>query len=286
MPARTLLDTPARSVSIAVMDLEMTGLRAEADRVVEIAVVRADGSEVVLEFQTLVNPPVAMSAGAVKVSGITPDMLEGAPPFSEVVDQVREVLESAVLVAHNAPHDLAFLRHEMSVIGEDLGLPVAIDTLEMSRRFFAFPRNGLADVCERLGIDLESHHRALADARATFAAYHEMLDILDPAGKLTVGDLDDLLAALAPRSPLRLRQERLLKEAFRNRRTVWIEYVNARDPKAGVTRREVGIWKVKMPRIQGWCFLREGERVFRLDRMRSVEPGDRDVEIPKFKSRI
>lgn len=281
-----LLDLPARSVSIAVMDLEMTGLRADSDRVVEIAVVRADGSEVVIEYQTLVKPPMAMSAGAVRVSGITTEMLADAPAFPEVADTVRDVLEKAVLVAHNAPHDLAFLLREMRGSGIELGLPVMLDTLQMSRRFFAFPRNSLAAVCQRLGIELENHHRAMADARATFAAYHAMLDILDPEGRLTVGELDDLMDALAPNSALRKRQERILREAFRTRRSVWIEYVSTEDPRAGVIRREVGIWRMKSPRIQGWCYLREGERVFRLDRMRSVAPGDRDVEIPRFKNRI
>ncbi len=281
-----LLRTPAREVSIAVMDLEMTGLRTATDRVCEIAVVRADGSEVLIEFQTLVRPPVQMSAGAVKVSGITPEMLRDAPPFVEVAQAVRDVLERAVLVAHNAPHDLAFLRREMASCGIDLGRPVSLDTLEMSRRFFAFPRNSLAEVCARLGIVITDHHRALADARATFAAYHKMLDILDPEGRLTVGELDDLMAALAPNSPLRRRQERILKEAFRRRRTVWIEYVNVADPHRGTTRREVAIWRIKLPRIQGFCHLRQAERVFRLDRMRSVEPGDREVEIPSFKARI
>lgn len=281
-----LLGMSARSVSIAVMDLEMTGLRAETDRVCEVAVVRADGEEVVVEFDTLVRPPIAMSEGAQRVSGITPDMLTDAPLFSEVAGQVLDVLEGAVVVAHNVPHDLAFLTREMRGSGIEMGLPVALDTLTMSRRFFAFPSNSLSDVCARLGIELTQHHRALADARATFEAYHQMLDILDPEGRLTVGELDDLMAALAPHSPLRKRQERILREAHRQRRTVWIEYINAADPLAGVVRREVAIWKVKMPRIQGWCFLREGERVFRLERMRAVEPGDRTYEIPSFKRRI
>ncbi|MCA9569962.1 MAG: WYL domain-containing protein, partial [Myxococcales bacterium] len=237
-------------------------------------------------YQTLVKPPVEMSAGAVRVSGITPEMLQDAPRFPEVVHAVQGVLDKAVLVAHNAPHDIAFLRREMSGCGVDLGLPVALDTLEMSRRFFAFPRNSLSEVCDRLGIELQTHHRALSDARATFAAYHTMLDILDPDGRLTVGELDDLMAALAPNSNLRRRQERVLKEAFRARKSVWIEYINATDPRAGLSRREVAIWKLKMPRIQGFCYLRGDERVFRLDRMREVTPGDRDVEIPAFKARI
>jgi DNA polymerase III epsilon subunit family exonuclease len=286
MTRKDLLNTPARAVSIAVVDLEMTGLRAESDRVVEIAVVRADGSEVLLEYDTLVRPPIEMTEGAVRVSGITAEMLKDAPRFVEVAREVEDALSGAVLVCHNVPHDLAFLDRELRSSGVDLGPPVSLDTLEMSRRLFAFPRNNLAEVCGRLGITLESRHRALADARATFAAYHTMLDILDPAGTLTVEELVDLLGALAPNSPLRRRQERLIKDAFRARRTVIIDYVSTEDPREGVVRREVAIWKVKLPRIQGWCYLREGERVFRLDRVRHVELGERTYEIPAFDGRI
>ena len=219
-------DQPARSVSIAVVDLEMTGLHTETDRVIEIAVVRADGSEVLLEFDTLVRPPVSMSEGAMRVSGITPEMLATAPLFAEVAAQVEQALGGAVLIAHNVPHDLEFLDREMRQSGLDLGPPTTIDTLVMARRLFAFPRNNLATVCEQLGISILDHHRALADARATFAAYHEMLDILDPAGELTVGDLQDLLGALAPNSPLRKQQARLLRDAYRRRQTVWLGYLS------------------------------------------------------------
>lgn len=264
----------------------MTGLKAGTDRVVEIAVVRADGSEVLLEYETLVKPPVRMTDGAIRVSGITPEMLAGAPLFSEVADRVTQVLGGAVLIAHNVPHDLEFLDREMRSSGLDLGPPTAIDTLTMARRLFAFPRNNLLTVCEKLGIEVDTHHRALADARATFVAYHKMLDILDPGGELTVGDLQDLLGALAPNSPLRKRQERTLRDAFRRRRTVWIDYLSTSDPLEGAVRREVAIWKLKAPRIQGWCYLRGGERVFRMDRMREVEAGERTYEVPPFKARI
>lgn len=282
-----LLSAPARSVSIAVVDLEMTGLRAESDRVCEIAVVRADGSEVLLEFDTLVRPPIQMSAGALKVHGITPEMLRDAPEFPEVAPEVEEVLSGAVLVAHNVPHDLQFLDREMRSSGVDMGPPVSLDTLEMSRRLFAFPRNNLAEVCSRLKIEIVSHHRALADARATFAAYHQMLDILDVDGRLTVEELLDLLGALAPNSPYRRQMERRMRDAFRLRRNVVIEYISTSDPHEGVVTREVSIWKIKAPRLQGWCHLRQGERVFRMDRIRNVKLTDRSYEIPeKFRSRI
>ena len=281
-----LLQMRAREVAIAVLDLEMTGLSTDKDRVCEIAVVRADGSHVVVEFQTLVRPPIAMTDGAREVSGITEDMLSTAPVFAEVADDVQDVLRGAVFVAHNAPHDLAFLQAELARSGRAPMQSHLVDTLEMSRRLFAFPRNNLAAVCERLGIDLQGHHRALADARATFSAYHMMLDILDPQSKLTVGDLRVLLDALNPKSALRKHQKRLITEAFKSKTTLLLDYINVDDPKRGTTRREVAIYKVRMPRIQGFCYLRQGERVFRIDRIHHVEPGTRTYEVPAFKSRI
>ncbi|MCA9297707.1 MAG: WYL domain-containing protein, partial [Phycisphaerales bacterium] len=118
-------------------------------------------------------------------------------------------------------------------------------------------------------------------------AYHQMLDILDPQGVLTVEELLDLLGALAPNSPYRRQMERRLRDAFRLRRTVIIDYISTSDPLEGIVKREVSIWKLKVPRIQGWCHLREGERVFRMDRIRSVDLTENTYEIPAdFDSRI
>ena len=52
------------------------------------------------------------------------------------------------------------------------------------------------------------------------------------------------------------------------------------------TRREIGVWMLNLPYIQAWCYLRQGERIFRLDRIQQVLPGGRTYEIPSFKPRI
>ena len=77
-----------------------------------------------------------------------------------------------------------------------------------------------------------------------------------------------------------------MRDAYRRRQTVWLEYLSTSDPREGTSRREVAIWRLNSPRIQGWCYLREGERVFRFDRIRGVEPGVQTYEIPEFKPRI
>jgi DNA polymerase III subunit epsilon len=281
-----LLSRPARSVPVVAVDLEMTGLDPTVDRVCEVAVLRGHGPEIVAEYQALVRPPVRMSAASAKMTGLTDALLAGAPAWSEVADTVAEMLDGAVFVSHNAPFDLGYLHREFDACKRPLPPPVHVDTLLMARRLFAFPRNNLQTVCEQLGVTAGVEHRAMADARATFLAWHRMLEILDPAGTLTIGELVDLLGALAPNSPLRLEQQRVLRDAHRHQKTVFIEYQSTEVPSKGVIRREIGIWHLKLPYIQAWCYLREGERVFRLDRIITVKPADREYDIPKFDPRF
>ncbi len=277
--AESLLDLPARRVPVAVLDLEMTGLSPVGDRICEVAVVQG-GATVEREFQTLVRPAAPMSDGALACHGITDTMLFGAPVFGEIAGDVVTALRQAVVVCHHVDFDMGFLHRELNGSPVVLPPPVTIDTLLMARRLFAFRRNGLADVCEQLDVQLVGAHRALSDARATFEIYHRMLEVLDPDGTLTVRDLRDLVGALAPNSPLRLRQQQTLRDALRQRRSVWIEYQSTSDPFEGTLRREVSVWFLRLPRVQGWCHVRRAERVFRLDRMVSVEPGDRTVVVP------
>lgn len=282
-----LLRQPARKVPVAVLDLEMTGLDASHDRICEVAVVRGEDGTFVAEFQSLVRPGVKVSAGALRVHGLDDKALADAPAFDALLDSISRILEGAVVVGHNVAHDLEFLHRAFELAGRTLPPPVSVDTLLISRRIFAFPKNNLPTVCAMLGVPSGSFHRALADARSTWAVWNRMLEILDPQGEVTVGELIELISALAPNSPLRLHQQRLLREAFRSQRTVIIDYASHEASPIGACRREISIWRLKLPYVQAWCFLREGERVFRFDRIRSVEPGVREAEVPRtFQARI
>ena len=268
-----------RELDLAVVDLELTGL-GHRDRICEIAIVRGRVGRVESRLQALCRPEVPMSPGALKVHRISDAALTEAPRFADLAADVAGMLDGAVLVAHNVPFDLGHLQHELALAGVALPEAPTLDTLAIARRLFAFPRNNLGEVCAALGVELTGAHRALADAEATFAVLGRMLDVLDPDGTLTLGELTDLVEALAPRSPLRLRQQRVLREAYRDRRTVLLEYLSGAEPRAGAVLREVAIWFLRLPRVQGWCHLRAGERIFRLDRMISVRRGERPYEIP------
>jgi len=273
-------------VPIAVLDFEMTGLDPERDRVCEVAVVRGTVDRVEHEFQSLVRPKVSMSRGARKVSGITDAMLQRAPGFRRIAHDLVDVLDGAVLICHNVPFDVGFLHRELDECGIGYAPPVTIDTLLMARRLFAFSQNNLGSVAHALGVSLVDGHRAMGDARATYEVFQKMVDIVDPEGGVTVRDLVDLVGALAPDSPLRLFQKRELERAWRDRRTVMIDYNAAGDPRLGPLRREIAIWALALPHLQGWCYLRSGERVFRLDRIRRVQATERTYDIPDFVRRV
>lgn len=264
----------------------MTGLDPEHDRVCEVAIVTGRAGKVEERWSTLVRPPVPVGSGARKVHGLTDERLATEPVFAEVAEEVARRLEGRVFVAHNVPFDVGFLHREMDEAGVAWAPPATLDTLELARRLFAFRRNNLRAVARALGVPLERAHRALDDAMATFGVVGRMFDALDPAHEVRYGELRELLAALAPNSPLRLAQKRLLLSAFAARTTVWLDYQSTGDPLRGLVHREVGIWAMELPYFQGWCYLREGERVFRLDRVRRVEHGDRPYDIPAFTPRI
>ena len=114
-----------------------------------------------------------------------------------------------------------------------------------------------------------------------------MMEILDPSCGMTVGELLALVEALAPNSPRRLAQQRVLRDAHRKHHTVWVDYQSTSDPNEGLIQREVEVWFLKLPRVQGLCRLRGAERIFRLERMRTVRAGEDEYELPRgLKKRI
>jgi DNA polymerase-3 subunit epsilon len=152
---------------LAVVDVETTGF-GKTDRVVEIGVLLVDphSFEVVDEFDTLINP--GRDIGATEIHGVNASMVEAAPSFAEVAGSLARLLDGSVLVAHNLPFDRRFIVGEFTRAGVHLDPGLGICTLRLSGE-------RLAVACQRYGIVLDDHHRALADARAThllLAALH------------------------------------------------------------------------------------------------------------------
>jgi DNA polymerase-3 subunit epsilon len=171
--------------SIAIVDLETTGMHAARDRITEVGVVRVDadaagGAPRVHEWSTLVDPQMPIPPAIQALTGITDAMVRSAPTFSRVAGEVRERLADCVVVAHNARFDHGFLKHEFARIGSSFAAR-PLCTVRLSRRLFPDARgHGLDDVAARHGIDVTQRHRALGDARAVWGFVQAMYREIAP----------------------------------------------------------------------------------------------------------
>jgi DNA polymerase-3 subunit epsilon len=158
-----MLDAP-----LAIVDLETTGGHPSHDRVTEIAVIEVDGGEVREEWSTLVNPEAPIPAAIQALTGITNDMVAGAPTFARLAEALHERLAGRVLVAHNARFDYGFLRREFARAGLDFRAKT-LCTVRLSRRLYPeYAYHNLDSLIARHGLACRARHRALGDADAVW----------------------------------------------------------------------------------------------------------------------
>lgn len=154
-------------MEFAVVDLETTGLvPAQHDRVVEIAIERIDeqGNSAGV-FETLVNP--GRDVGPTNIHGIEAWEVLDAPPFSAIVGDVLEMLEGAVVVAHNARFDRMFLNHELARAGFPAVQIEPFCTMELLHAVAPAAPRRLMDCCSYFGLPTGNAHRALGDVQMT-----------------------------------------------------------------------------------------------------------------------
>ncbi|MFO7959660.1 MAG: DEDD exonuclease domain-containing protein [Nitriliruptoraceae bacterium] len=209
------LGTPLIETTFVVLDLETTGLRAEADRITEVGAVKVRGGEVLGELRTFVHPGRPIPPAVTAITGITDAMVAGAPTMAGVLDHLLGFLTGAVLVAHNAAFDLAFLRTAASRHGYPPPEPRVVDTARLSRRLLGdeVRDHRLATLARHLHARTVPEHRALADARATVDVLH---GLLERAGSLGATTLEDLVELTRSRSHREFRRRSLIADAPRS----------------------------------------------------------------------
>jgi DNA polymerase-3 subunit epsilon len=149
----------------AITDIETTGSHASGNSIIEIGIVVYDGQVVVEEFSTLLDPGVRIPTYITGLTGITNEMLAGAPTFHQIADRLEEIFDGAIFVAHNVSFDHSFIRAEFAAIGRNWN-PPRLCTMRMARKAFPGQKSyGLNAICTWMGLSNEHAHRALSDAR-------------------------------------------------------------------------------------------------------------------------
>jgi DNA polymerase-3 subunit epsilon len=158
-----LLPNPAIDTPIAFVDLETTGGSTAEHKITEIGVVEV-GPQGVSHWSTLVDPQQPIPPFIQQLTGITDDMVRGAPPFDAIAQELFERLDGKLFVAHNASFDRSFLRSEFRRIGLEFN-PDVLCTVRLSRALYpAEKRHGLDALIARHALEPSARHRALADA--------------------------------------------------------------------------------------------------------------------------
>jgi DNA polymerase-3 subunit epsilon len=191
------LGEPLRTTTFVVVDLETTGGAAGDDAITEVGAVKVRGGEVLGEFQTLVNPGMAINPFVSVLTGITDAMVYGAPSIGSVVPAFLEFARGAVLVAHNAPFDVGFLKAACARLTIPWPGFALVDTAVLGRRVLTrdeVPNCKLATLASFFHAATTPTHRALDDARATVDVLHGLIARL---GNLGVQSLPELRAFTA-----------------------------------------------------------------------------------------
>ncbi len=160
----------------AALDLEMTGLDAKNDRIIEIGAIRVEKGIVTGTFSSLVRPGRKLEAQVEELTNITDRMLEGAPEIPEVMERLSSFTEGLPLLGHNIAFDYRFLKQA----AVDQGMRFerdGIDTLTLCRLFMPpDEKKNLGSACSYYGVRPQTAHRALSDAFSAHFLYQALLN--------------------------------------------------------------------------------------------------------------
>ncbi|MEV2240229.1 DEDD exonuclease domain-containing protein [Micromonospora sp. NPDC049891] len=192
---------PLYATTFVVVDLETTGGAPDGGGITEIGAVKVRGGEELGVLATLVNPGVPIPPFITVLTGITQAMLLPAPPIEQVLPSFLEFISDAVLVAHNAPYDVGFLKAACAKHGYRWPNPRVLDTAALARRVLLrdeVPNRKLGTLAAYFRAATQPTHRALDDARATVDVLHGLIGRLGGHRVDTIGDAIEFARAVTP----------------------------------------------------------------------------------------
>ena len=160
-----------------VFDIETTGLNSHINKIIEIGAVKIKAGRIIDRYSQLINPGISIPYHITEITSITNEQVANQPKIDEAIEKFVEFVGDAVLVAHNAPFDMGFIKRDIKeYLNIDLENSV-IDTLQMARDLFPdLKKYGLGDLNKVLGLALENHHRAVDDSQATANMFNIFLE--------------------------------------------------------------------------------------------------------------
>jgi DNA polymerase III epsilon subunit family exonuclease len=286
-------------VPLAFVDVETTGASPElGDRVIEVGIAVYRNGQLASTYSQLLNPSRPLSPTITMLTGITGEMLVDQPDFRSVHQDILGYLRGAVIVGHNVPFDLGFLRAEFRKCSIDLpaALPShpVLDTVRIARKRFGRNKsgvggggggggNGLQSLAARFGVSDVTAHRALADSLTTARVMHHLIQEPPLAGwQSQIVDLMQYQGGVV-RIEGAVKKDALpleLEEALDRKLPVQLEYLDAYDQPTSriITPLQVRKFRGELI-LLAFCSLRQDQRSFKLSRILRLTRIDPDSQV-------
>ena len=160
-----------------VLDLEMTGLSAKTDQIIEIGAIKIKDNKMVESFGGLVNPSCKIPTRVVELTGITDEMVQQGMNKDEAIPQLLDFIEGQILVGQNIGFDYSFLKQW--AVNHKRPLEVkACDTLKIARVLLPSEQSKkLEALCAYFGIERAREHRAMDDAIETWQVFEKLKEL-------------------------------------------------------------------------------------------------------------
>ena len=186
------------SDEIVCFDIETTGLKVTQEAITEIGAVRLRNGEIVETFQTFVDPERRLTPEIIGLTGITDDMLRGAPKLKDALTAFLAFAGNAPLAAHNAEFDISFIRagcRKCSIPFE----PTYIDTLILAQNLLpGLGKYKLDIVADHLQLPQFNHHRASDDAVPVAQMLTKFFPMLEERGVTRLQQINNEMLKLRP----------------------------------------------------------------------------------------
>lgn len=161
--------------SLSFVDIETTGANPVSGRIIEIGILRVENNELVKTYKSLINPQRYIEPFIQNLTGITQEKLENAPTFEQIKDEILEMVDGTIFVAHNVRFDYGFLRNEFKRFDHTFSLK-HFCTVKLARLLYpGHTRYNLDSIIERFKISCENRHRAYDDAKVLWEFYQKAL---------------------------------------------------------------------------------------------------------------
>lgn len=159
--------------SLCFVDIETTGTNSRFNRIIEIGILKVREGKLIQEYNRLINPETRIDPFIEKMTGINAIQLEQAPTFEEIKDEVHEILNDSVFVAHNVRFDYGFLRNEFRRFDHQFQLK-HFCTVKLARILYPhLKRFNLDSIISNFSIKCVNRHRAFDDAKVLWEFYQK-----------------------------------------------------------------------------------------------------------------